>query len=171
MLKTSSGKIQSCIARTDFKNKAFLLIVRESTNPRFRNPRFLFGVFFLYIRQKNRQNPQNKTPPLKKGGLVDSRVSTNPRFRNPRFLFGVFFLYLRQKNRQNPQNKTPPLKKRGVSGLSNCAYFKIRCYSARSDLKVGVLASLGFEKKYKKSTVCKLGALLRWAKSRDPNRD
>ena len=74
---------------------------RESTNPRFRNPRFLFGVFFLYLRQKNRPKPQNKNPPLKKGGLVDSRVDhyishmrhisiysvPRDRYSNPRVVF------------------------------------------------------------------------------------
>ena len=81
---------------------------RESTNPRFRNPRFLFGVFFPIFRAKNRPKTPKQKPPLKKGGLVDNRESTNPRFRNPRFLFGVFFLYLRQKIGKNPETKTPP---------------------------------------------------------------
>ena len=79
---------------------------RESTNPRFRIPRFSFGVIFLYLRQKT---PKQTPPPLKKEGLVDSRESTNPRFRNPRFfVWGVFFLYLQAKKRQKPQTKPPP---------------------------------------------------------------
>ena len=37
---------------------------RESTNPRFRNPRFLFGVCFLHLGQKKiGKNPKTKTPP------------------------------------------------------------------------------------------------------------
>ena len=80
----------------------------------FVTPVFVWGVFFPIFRAKNRQKPQNKNPPLKKGGLVDSRESTNPRFRNPRFLFGVFFPIFKAKKKAKTPKQKPPLKKGGL---------------------------------------------------------
>ena len=100
---TSGFQLLGPLARKHFLSALF----ESQQTPVFVTPVFCWGVFPIF-RAKNRQKPQNKNPPLEKGGLVDSRESTNPRFRNPRFLFGVFFLYLGQKIGKNPKTKTPP---------------------------------------------------------------